>query len=139
AIRVFVDGVPMEDPYLGRFDVGSVPISDVVEIRVYAAPLSPMDGTSGAGGWIEVETLSPQGAPRLDARVRAGYPLMGRVSLTGRHPIGQNFGARLSASILGSRMPYALNQADGSRVPYNAEVGQAYAALRVDGNIGKLR
>ena len=34
AVSVLVDGVSVTDPYYGTFDVSTIPITDIVQIRV---------------------------------------------------------------------------------------------------------
>ena len=56
AVAVLIDGVSVTDPYYGTFDVSSIPITDIVQIRVATTPQSPIDGPGGPGGVIEVHT-----------------------------------------------------------------------------------
>ena len=50
AVSVLVDGVLVTDPYYGTFDVSTIPITDIVQIRVSTTPQSPIDGPGGPGG-----------------------------------------------------------------------------------------
>ena len=54
AVSVLIDGVLVTDPYYGTFDVSTIPITDIVQIRVSTTPQSPIDGPGGPGGVIEV-------------------------------------------------------------------------------------
>src|SRR5512146_1796599 len=49
AVSVLVDGVLVTDPYYGTFDVSTIPITDIVQIRVSTTPQSPIDGPGGPG------------------------------------------------------------------------------------------
>ena len=40
AVSIFIDGVLVSDPYYGTFDVSSIPITDIVQIRVSTTPQS---------------------------------------------------------------------------------------------------
>ena len=63
AVSVLIDGVLVTDPYYGTFDVSTIPITDIVQIRVATTPQSPIDGPGGPGGVIEVLTrdaIGPQ-------------------------------------------------------------------------------
>lgn len=138
SIRVLVDGVPMEEPYLGRFDPASVSVSDVVQIRVDPAPLSPVEGPGGGGGVVEVETLSGAGKPRVEARARAGTPLDGLLSATGRHPFGEDAGGRLSATIRGARDSFLVSNPDGTTTQSPIPSSLLQAGLRLQGAPGRV-
>src|SRR5213075_2198937 len=56
AVSILVDGVSVTDPYYGTFDVSTIPITDIVQIRVSTTPKSPIDGIGGPGVVIEVIT-----------------------------------------------------------------------------------
>src|SRR5262245_12040805 len=135
SIRVLVDGVVMEDPYLGRFDPSSLPVTDVIEIRVNASPLSPMDGMGGGGGWIEVETLSGLGPSYLEGRARLGAPLDGLVAASARHPVGDHAGVRLSGAARLGRPAFGLNHPDGSQTSFQTEAVLASAGARLDAKL----
>src|SRR5262249_31640637 len=42
SVKVFVDGIPLGDPYRGNFDCSTIPVTDIVEVRVSASPASPI-------------------------------------------------------------------------------------------------
>jgi len=44
---VLIDGVQVTDPYYGTFDVSTIPITDIVQIRLSTSPQSPIDGPGG--------------------------------------------------------------------------------------------
>jgi outer membrane cobalamin receptor len=69
AVSIFIDGVLVSDPYYGTFDVSSIPITDIVQIRVATTPQSPIDGPGGPGGVIEVHTRDAIGSQVVVARV----------------------------------------------------------------------
>ncbi len=68
-VAVLIDGVLVTDPYYGTFDLTSVPITDVVQIRVATTPQSPIDGPGGPGGVIEVSTRDAFGKQLVIARL----------------------------------------------------------------------
>ena len=96
SVLLLIDGVPVTEPYFGIYDVSSIPVTDIVEIRVQLAPASPLEGPGGDGGIIEVMTLRAlrlapgQRARRrqLDARRRSGAhrPHADRRQRPRRHP-----------------------------------------------------
>ena len=106
ACSLLIDGVPSTEPYFGIFDVSSIPITDIVEIRVQLAPASPLEGPGGDGGIVEVTTLRALGSRLIDARVVGGSTPEGEAALTGRTPLG----ARRSASA--PRPARALRRSD---------------------------
>ena len=103
SIKVIVDGIPVDDPYYGTFDVSSIPVTDIVQIRVSSSPSSPLDGVGGPGGVIEVHTRDAIGARRLDTRMVASSRPEGLVSATGRSQLSDHWAVRPSvAASLGS-------------------------------------
>jgi outer membrane receptor protein involved in Fe transport len=108
AVSVLIDGVLVTDPYYGTFDVSTIPITDIVQIRVATTPQSPIDGPGGPGGVIEVHTrdaIGPQlviarlGADSLPSMVASG---MARVALA------DHVALRLSGSGLFGSHDYPL-------------------------------
>jgi outer membrane receptor protein involved in Fe transport len=104
SVSVLVDGVLVSDPYYGTFDVSTIPITDIVQIRMSTAPQSPIDGPGGPGGVIEVLTRDAIGTQLVIARATSdtlpslGIAGMARVALT------KHVALRFSASgIAGAR------------------------------------
>ncbi len=142
AVSVLVDGVLVTDPYYGTFDVSTIPITDIVQIRVSTAPQSPIDGPGGPGGVIEVLTRDAIG-PQLviarltgdslpsfgitgTARVALAKSLALRVSASGQAS-GQDFATPASPSVPGDRH----SATGGARLEYR----DPHARLVVDGFI----
>src|SRR6478609_5974469 len=69
AVSVLVDGVLVTDPYYGTFDVSTIPITDIVQIRMSTTPQSPIDGPGGPGGVVEVITRDAIGSQLVIARL----------------------------------------------------------------------
>src|SRR3954471_24240350 len=69
AVSVLIDGVLVTDPYYGTFDVSTIPITDIVQIRVSTSPQSPIDGPGGPGGVIEVHTRDAIGSQLVIGRL----------------------------------------------------------------------
>lgn len=96
ALRILIDGVAVSDPYYGTFDVSSIPVTDIVQIRVSTSPASPIDGPGGPGGVVEVHTRDAVGGRLIIGRVTSDtLPTLG-ASATGRAPITDHWAARLS-------------------------------------------
>ncbi|HEY0189492.1 MAG TPA: TonB-dependent receptor [Kofleriaceae bacterium] len=98
AVAVIVDGVLVTDPYYGTFDVSTIPITDIVQIRVATTPISPIDGPGGPGGLIEVHTRDAIGEQLAIARITAdSLPSIGATG-TGRVALAKHTALRFSAS-----------------------------------------
>src|SRR5262249_31980764 len=98
AVRVLIDGVAVSDPFYGTFDVSSIPVTDIVQIRVSTAPASPIDGPGGPGGVIEVHTRDAIGGRLVVARLTSDtLPTFG-ASATGRVDLVPKLALRMSAS-----------------------------------------
>ena len=100
-VSILIDGVLVTDPYYGTFDVSTIPITDIVQIRLSTTPQSPIDGPGGPGGVIEVHTRDAIGPQLVIARVTSdSLPTFG-VTATARVPLAEHLALRLSASGLG--------------------------------------
>jgi outer membrane receptor protein involved in Fe transport len=98
---VLVDGVLVTDPYYGTFDVSTIPITDIVQVRLATTPQSPIDGPGGPGGVIEVITRDAIGPQLVIARATAdSLPSIG-VSGTMRVALSKHLALRVAASGLG--------------------------------------
>jgi outer membrane receptor protein involved in Fe transport len=88
SVSVLIDGVLVSDPYYGTFDVSTIPITDIVQVRMSTSPQSPIDGPGGPGGVIEVLTRDAIGTQLVIARATSdtlpslGIAGMARVALT---------------------------------------------------------
>jgi outer membrane receptor protein involved in Fe transport len=101
AVAVLIDGVLVSDPYYGTFDVSTIPITDIVQIRVATTPQSPIDGPGGPGGVIEVHTRDAIGPQVVIGRLTAdSLPSFGMTG-TARVALIPHLALRLSASGLG--------------------------------------
>jgi TonB dependent receptor-like, beta-barrel/TonB-dependent Receptor Plug Domain len=134
AIKILVDGIAVSDPYYGTFDVSSIPVTDIVQIRVSLSPSSPIDGPGGPGGVIEVHTRDAIGARLAVGRAIASSLPEAMASATGRAQLGRHLGVRASATgTLGMR---------DFDLP-DATVGQARhattGAIRAEYRAGKRR
>lgn len=121
AVAILIDGVLVTDPYYGTFDVSTIPITDIVQIRVATTPQSPIDGPGGPGGVIEVHTRDAIGSQLVIGRmIGDSLPSLGATA-TARFPLARHLALRLSASGLGGARDLEL--------PGNASVGEnRYAA-----------
>ncbi|MBX3159601.1 MAG: TonB-dependent receptor [Deltaproteobacteria bacterium] len=121
AVSVIVDGVLVSDPYYGTFDVSTIPVTDIIEIRVATTPQSPIDGPGGPGGVIEVVTRDALGPKAVIARVTGdSLPSFGMTG-TARVALAKDLALRLSASGLMGARDMAL--------PNNASLGEERRAV----------
>ena len=120
AVSILVDGVAVNDPYYGTFDVSTIPITDIVQIRVSPTPKSPIDGIGGPGGVIEVITRDAIGPQVVIARLTAdSLPTFG-ITGTARVALAKHLALRVSASGIGGARDMEL--------PGNASIGEARRA-----------
>jgi outer membrane cobalamin receptor len=96
AVRVLVDGVPLEDPYYGTFDLTTIPITDIEQIRVATSPSSPIDGPGGPGGVIEVHTRDAIGDRDVIGRAAGDTLPTAAAAATGRGNLSPAWGLRAS-------------------------------------------
>jgi outer membrane receptor protein involved in Fe transport len=120
AVSVVIDGVLVSDPFYGTFDVSTIPITDIVQIRVSTTPQSPIDGPGGPGGVVEVLTRDAIGSQVVVARVTGdSLPTFG-MSGTARAAITKHTALRIAASgLMGAR---------DLELPTNATLGESRKA-----------
>ena len=127
AVSVLIDGVLVTDPYYGTFDVSTIPITDIVQIRVATTPQSPIDGPGGPGGVIEVLTRDGVGDQIVIARLTSdSLPTFGATG-TARVALAKHVGLRISGS--------GLAGARDLELPGNATVGEARRAATGAGRL----
>lgn len=104
SVSVLIDGVLVSDPYYGTFDVSTIPITDIVQIRMSTSPQSPIDGPGGPGGVIEVLTRDAIGGQLVLVRATSDtLPTFGLAGMA-RVPLSRHLALRMSASgIAGAR------------------------------------
>ncbi len=128
AVRVLVDGVSVSDPYYGTFDVSTIPITDIVEIRASTSAQSPLDGPGGPGGVIEVHTRDAIGARQVVARMTTDtLPTFG-ASASGRTELRPFLSIRLSTAALWGLREFELPSMDAVQERRRATTG----ALRLE-------
>lgn len=132
SVLVLVDGAPMDEPYFGAFDLASIPVTDIVEIRVTLAPASPLEGPGGDGGIVEVITLRAVGAKRIDARARASSQPDAQAALSARTPIAGGLAARGSAGGRYGAQDFALTNPGGTAGTLGQPQHQAHGAVRLE-------
>ena len=134
SIMVLVDGAPMEEPYYGAFDLSSIPVTDIVEIRISLTPASPLEGPGGDGGVIDVITLRAVGGRRIDARLRVSDQPDAQGAVSGRTPLVERWGlaARASAGGRYGLTDFALTEPNGSSGRLTEPLHQAHGALRLE-------
>lgn len=104
SVSVLIDGVLVSDPYYGTFDVSTIPITDIVQIRMSTSPQSPIDGPGGPGGVIEVLTRDAIGGQLVLVRATSDtLPTFGIAGMA-RVPLSRHLALRMSASgVAGAR------------------------------------
>lgn len=108
AVSILIDGVLVTDPYYGTFDVSTLPITDIVQIRIATTPQSPIDGPGGSGGVIEVITRDAIGEQGGTVRlITDAAPSVG-MTATARVPLARHLALRLSGAGLVGRRAFAL-------------------------------
>ncbi|HEX6835673.1 MAG TPA: TonB-dependent receptor [Polyangia bacterium] len=135
SVMLLIDGVPVSEPYFGIYDVSSIPVTDIVEIRVQLAPASPLEGPGGDGGIIEVMTLRALGSKLVNARVVGGSMPEGEAALTGRTTVGDSgtFGVRASAGARIADPTYPVTSAvTGTRARFSDFEDHFYGSLRLE-------
>ncbi len=140
AVSILIDGVLVTDPYYGTFDVSTLPITDIVQIRIATTPQSPIDGPGGSGGVIEVITSDAIGEQGGTVRlITDAAPALG-LTTTARVPLARHLALRLSgAGLVGRRdlpLPGAATLDEGRRAATGAarlEYRRGDRRLVVDG------
>ena len=110
SIKILVDGVPVADPFYGTFDVSSIPVTDIVQVRVSTSPASPIDGLGGPGGVVEVHTRDAIGKRRIDTRVLGSTSPEAQFSATARSQLGDHWAVRPSASVALGTHDFAFSE-----------------------------
>lgn len=98
SVRVLIDGVSVSDPFYGTFDISTIPITDIVQIRVSTTALSPIDGPGGPGGVIEVHTRDAIGTQLVLARLNVDTLPSATWSGGARAKLAPGWGLRVSAT-----------------------------------------
>ncbi|MEZ4359463.1 MAG: TonB-dependent receptor [Kofleriaceae bacterium] len=117
SVRILLDGVSVSDPYYGTFDVSTIPITDIEQIRVSTSPSSPIDGPGGPGGVIEVHTRDAVGPQLVRARLTTDdAPSLG-VAGTARVALSRRAALRISTSGTAGARDFSL--------PMDATIGES--------------
>ena len=69
---VLVDGVKVDSPTTGAFDLSSLPVSQIERIEILRGPQSVLYGSDAIGGVIQVITRRPSAGTAVTAGVQAG-------------------------------------------------------------------
>lgn len=132
SVMVLVDGAPMDEPYFGAFDLASIPVTDIAEIRISLSPASPLEGPGGDGGIVDVITLRAVGNRRIDARLRLSDQPDGQGAVTGRTPIVGGLAIRGSAGGRYGAQDFTVVNPDGSAGTLGEPQHQAHGAVRLE-------
>ncbi len=136
AIKILIDGIPVNEPYYGSFDISSLPVTDIEQIRVSLAPSSPVDGVGGSGGVIEIDTRDAVGAPLVRARAQGSDLPAADLSVTGRHRLYGPLAVRGSIAGVLSGQDYEIEDSPAS---LDEDRRDASGALRVEYRRGRRR
>ena len=98
SVKILIDGVAVSDPFYGNFDLSSIPITDIVQIRISSSPASPIDGVGGPGGVVEVHTRDAIGPRIVLARVAGSTLPSAEAAATGRMALTPRLAMRASAT-----------------------------------------
>src|SRR6185503_2442246 len=98
SVKILIDGVAVSDPFYGNFDLSSIPVTDIVQIRISSSPASPIDGVGGPGGVVEVHTRDAVGPRIVLARVAGSTLPSAEAAATGRMGLTQHLAMRASAT-----------------------------------------
>jgi outer membrane cobalamin receptor len=132
AVKVLIDGVPVDEVFYGTYDVSSIPVTDIAQIRVSMSPASPIDGVGGPGGVIEIHTIDAAGPRLLAVRANASSLPSADLAATARSELGGGFSMRGSATAsLGLRAfevagPDGMEEVDEDRSAYTAALRAEY-------------
>lgn len=138
SVKILIDGIAVSDPYYGNLDLSSIPITDIVQIRVSTSPASPIDGPGGPGGVVEVHTRDAVGDRLVRAQVRGSTLPSAEAAATGRTMLTDTLAMRVSGSgTLGSR-DFSVAMPQG-RVELDENRRQSVGAARLEYRRGKRR
>lgn len=133
SLKILIDGVPISDPYYGNFDISSIPVTDIEQIRVSAQAGSPIDGTGGPGGVVEVHTKDAIGPRSLQARFEGSSLPTSNIAVTARSMLSKNWALRLSATgTVGSQEFRVMDPSVGAMRTIGEERQMALGSGRIE-------
>jgi len=132
SVMILIDGVPVDEPYFGSFDLASIPITDIVEIRVTLSPASPLEGPGGDGGIVEVQTLHATGGRRINGRLEVSSTPSVQAAVTGRGDVTRWLSLRASGGGRYGVEHYPVVNADGTPGSFDDKTDGAHGALRLE-------
>jgi hypothetical protein len=138
SVMVLVDGVPIQDPYFGNFDVSTIPTTDIAEIRISQAPASPLDGPGGPGGVVEVITRSAVGPTEAILRAETGDSPGGRGSGTVRTEALPSVNVRISGGGTVDNRVYDLPGTGPLGISTDTRTGQGALLIEHSGTGGRI-
>ena len=97
-VKILVDGAGLADPFYGTFDLTSIAVTDIVQVRVSTSPASPIDGPGGPGGVVEVHTRDAIGARAIVAQATGDTLPTAAAAATGRAALADAVAVRVSAT-----------------------------------------
>lgn len=139
SIKIIIDGVAVDDPFYGNFDLTSVPVTDIVQVRISSSPASPIDGVGGPGGVIEVHTRDAVGGRMVEGRLQGSSLPSADASATGRVMLGRHLALRVSATGALGRRGFTVAMPDDSSRSLDEEREQAAGTARLEYRRGKRR
>jgi outer membrane receptor protein involved in Fe transport len=139
SLLVRIDGVPIDEPYYGVFDLTAIPVTDIEEIRVSWVPASPLDGPCGSGGVIDVITREASGPPRVWARAQGSSAPGALAAATAAAPAWGGLAGRLSAGGALDARDYATILPNGQALALGEGAAGANVALRLQDTLAGAR
>jgi hypothetical protein len=139
SVKVLIDGVAVSDPYYGTYDLTSIPVTDIVQIRISSSPASPIDGVGGPGGVVEVHTRDAIGPRIVIARALGSTLPSAEAAATGRMALTSRLAMRASAtSSLGFR-DFEVMPEGGEAATVGEDRQQTSGVVRLEYRRGKRR
>lgn len=115
-----IDGVPVNSPTNGQFDLADLPTDNVERIEIVRGPQSTLYGSAAMGGVVNIITRTGRGAPTHRVRLEAG-----------KH---STFRETVSSAGGGEGWDYAVA---GSRLDSQGELAHdAYESTTLSGKVG---
>jgi len=120
-VRIYVDGIPLNQAVGGAVDLSTLPLGDVERIEVYRGSAPIAFGESALGGIISITTRTP-GAAQASARVGGGSFRTVLADATGGGTLGR-VRSYAGLHVLRARNDYPVNASPivGAYQPTNRE------------------
>ena len=133
-VRIYVDGIPLNQAVGGAVDLSTLPLGDVERVEVYRGSTPIGFGESALGGVVSISTATPGGPTRGSLRAGAGSFRTAFADATANGEVGRlRLYAGLHALRAAGDFPDAPPDVPGGYQPstrQNADLGQLDGVLR---------